>query len=174
MSNTVRPMPLYVSHKKVRALQIKSIEPLANGGARLTFKEDGYAPRTMEPQWVQRHQAQAGGFLVQYNDGYLSWSPREAFEQGYTPAEDWGLPASQEPKYQVGEAGRLVNRETGIAIPDEEPVITFRGKDVLLPAVLRFYASNLPEGEHRDQVERQLARVESFQVDFQQFVRIPD
>jgi hypothetical protein len=170
----MRQMPRYVSHKKVWALQIKSIEPLANGGARLTFKEDGYAPRTMEPQWVQRHQAQAGGFLVQYSDGYLSWSPREAFEQGYTPAEDWGLPVTQEPKYQVGEAGRLVNRETGIAIPDAEPVITFRGKDVLLPAVLRFYVSNLPPGEHRDQVERQLARVELFQQDFQQFVRIPD
>jgi hypothetical protein len=25
-----------------------------------------------------------GGYLVQYEDGYLSWSPAKAFEDGYT------------------------------------------------------------------------------------------
>lgn len=29
-----------------------------------------------------------GGYLVQYEDGYLSWSPAEAFEKGYTPIGD--------------------------------------------------------------------------------------
>ena len=25
-----------------------------------------------------------GGYLVSYKDGYFSWSPKEAFEEGYT------------------------------------------------------------------------------------------
>lgn len=167
-------MPCYVGHKIVRALQIRSIEPLSNGGARFTFTEPGYAARAMEPGWVKRHEAQAGGFLVQYEDGYTSWSPEQAFKNGYTPAEHWGLPIAQEPKYMVNAVGRLANRDTGIAIPDEEPVVTFRGKDAMLPAVLSFYASQLPPGTHRDRVEEQLRRVEAFQETYRTYVRIPD
>jgi len=34
---------------------------------------------------MERHKPQALGYLVAYQpDGYLSWSPAEAFETGYT------------------------------------------------------------------------------------------
>jgi hypothetical protein len=167
-------MPRYIGHKTVWALQIRSIEPMDGGRHRLTFKNEGYGPRTMDPGWIERHKAQAGGYLVVYEDGYTSWSPQQPFESGYTPAAEWGLRATQEPKYAVNALGRLANRDTGIAIPDEEPVLTFRGKDALLPAMLHFYISNLPPGVHRDRVEEQLRRVEAFQENYPRFVRMPD
>ncbi|PYX85030.1 MAG: hypothetical protein DMG70_05000 [Acidobacteria bacterium] len=33
---------------------------------------------------VRFPQEYLGGYLVQYEDGYLSWSPAKAFEEGYT------------------------------------------------------------------------------------------
>jgi hypothetical protein len=31
-----------------------------------------------------KHSPEAGGYYVQYKDGYTSFSPAEAFEEGYT------------------------------------------------------------------------------------------
>ena len=31
---------------------------------------------------------EAGGYYVRYPDGYESWSPAEAFEEGYTLVDD--------------------------------------------------------------------------------------
>jgi hypothetical protein len=166
-------MPQYVGHKTVGALQIRSIEPMDGGTHRLCFHGTDQM-LTTEPGWVERHGAQAGGYFVKYEDGYRSWSPQAAFDKAYTPQDQWGIGAAQESKYFINAVGRLANRKTGIAIPDEEPVITFRAKDALLPTVLRFYASQLPPGEHRDAVETQLHRVEEFQAAFRAFVRIPD
>lgn len=35
-------------------------------------------------EYMQKHQPRAGGYFVVYKDGYESWSPAEAFEEGYT------------------------------------------------------------------------------------------
>ena len=46
---------------------------------------------------------------------------------------DWGIPVNQEPKYQVDRAtGRdRRNRATGVAIPDDEPIMIFRAKEFM-------------------------------------------
>lgn len=31
---------------------------------------------------------EGGGYLVRYSDGYLSWSPKQAFDEGYTKVMD--------------------------------------------------------------------------------------
>jgi hypothetical protein len=39
-----------------------------------------------EPSARQGHDGSAEGYTVQYEDGYISWSPKEAFEKAYRPA----------------------------------------------------------------------------------------
>ena len=92
--NSDREMPRYQSHKKVWAFQIASIEydhdkahaegRETDGSAIITPVEDGYAPFKIDRIYVDKHDPQPGGYHVVYDDGYLSWSPAEAFEGGYT------------------------------------------------------------------------------------------
>ena len=55
-----------------------------DGSATITPEEDGYAPFKVDCDYVRKHQPKAGGYFVVYKDGYKSWSPAEAFEDGYT------------------------------------------------------------------------------------------
>lgn len=80
-----KEMPKYECHKKVRALQIESIEisPKMDEGARLHVGE-GFSPIPVTVEWLSKHQPYNGGYYVVYKDGYTSFSPAEAFEAGYT------------------------------------------------------------------------------------------
>lgn len=93
--NTCTPMPQYQSHKKVWALKIAAISydmdaaiadgnRETDGSAVITPVERGYAPFIVNAEYVRRHQPQVGGYYVQYADGYTSFSPARAFEEGYT------------------------------------------------------------------------------------------
>jgi len=72
-------MPRYVCHKVVHALQIQAVI-----GSNLVFEDSDFDDRDMGHEWVSKHQPVAGGWLVVYKDGYESFSPAEAFEDGYT------------------------------------------------------------------------------------------
>ena len=37
---------------------------------------------------LSNHSPEAAGYLVQYPDGYTSWSPKECFEQAYRKVSD--------------------------------------------------------------------------------------
>jgi len=84
-------MPKYKSHKEVWALKIKSIvrdgegeNRESDGSAIITPEEEGYAPFRVEGDYLHKHKPQAGGYYVVYKDGYKSFSPAEAFEEGNT------------------------------------------------------------------------------------------
>lgn len=83
-------MPRYKCHKEVWALKIKRvIDPAmpsneSDGSAELQFEEAGYAPIRVPYDYVRKHNPQAGGYYVVYADGYQSFSPAKAFEEGYT------------------------------------------------------------------------------------------
>lgn len=78
-------MPKYLCHKEVWALKIARVEQRVGGGCFLHFDlSDTYSPRTMEKDYVEKHKPVAGGYYVQYKDGYESFSPADAFETGYT------------------------------------------------------------------------------------------
>ena len=47
-------------------------------------EDDGYAPLRVESDYLDKHEPQAGGYYVVYADGYKSYSPAKAFEEGYT------------------------------------------------------------------------------------------
>jgi hypothetical protein len=86
MEGTAREMPRYRCHKEVWALQIAGISLPQNaaGDAELAFAEPGYAPMLLERAWLDRHNPEVGGDYVVYEDGYRSFSPAKAFEEGYT------------------------------------------------------------------------------------------
>lgn len=78
-------MPQYLCHKKVWALKITAVDPIAEtGGAKLTVEPaDRYAPIEVDQDYVAKHAPFAGGYYVVYEDGYKSFSPAAAFEAGY-------------------------------------------------------------------------------------------
>jgi len=85
MSEEDREMPRYVSHKTVRALEIDYCVLCTPSGRRVAhFKDEGHEPMMLDPEMFARYQPLTGDFLVLYEDGYKSFSPRKAFLEGYT------------------------------------------------------------------------------------------
>lgn len=88
-----RQLPAYKSHKTVWALKIASIEQtpadepaaVAGGTWRLIPEDKSYDPITVPHSYVLKHNPQPGGYYVGYADGYTSFSPAQAFEEGYAP-----------------------------------------------------------------------------------------
>ena len=84
-------MPCYRSHKRVWALKIAAIkrdgegeDRETDGSAMITPVEAGYASFRVDHAYMHKHKPQVGGYYVVYADGYKSWSPAQAFEEGYT------------------------------------------------------------------------------------------
>lgn len=97
----ISDFPSYQSHKIVRAAPILEIEALPGTSDNPLAERE--APRqysvfvkvlafdrseiTVDAKVFARGLAQPGDYLVVYDDGYLSWSPKAAFEGGYTRAD---------------------------------------------------------------------------------------
>lgn len=95
-SQATAEMPKYKSHKTVWALKIKELIydwELANkenretdGSLTIVPAEEGYGPIKVEAKFVPKHdpaRPQVGWYFVQYSNGYKSFSPADAFEEGY-------------------------------------------------------------------------------------------
>lgn len=88
-------MPRYKCHKEVWALKIKAIaldsdkareeQRETDGSAMITPEEDRYAPLKVDAAYMHKHKPGVGGYYVVYADGYKSFSPAKAFEDGYSP-----------------------------------------------------------------------------------------
>lgn len=83
-------MPKYKCFKEVWALKIKSIksdgegeERETDGSAMITPEENQYAPFKVDCDYMHKHKPSVGGYYVVYQDGYKSFSPAKAFEEGY-------------------------------------------------------------------------------------------
>ena len=83
-SAAMKPMPLYESHKRVWALKIKNV--LHDGfGTGLEFEEGGFSTRYFSDHDLKNKPVpEAGMYMVQYEDGYISFSPAKQFDEGYT------------------------------------------------------------------------------------------
>lgn len=76
-------LPKYRSHKTVWALKIDAVEFAEDGSAKIISGHTGYeAPAG----WREKFHGSEDdlGYVVIYEDGYVSWSPAVAFEAGYT------------------------------------------------------------------------------------------
>ncbi len=85
-----RALPMYRSHKVVHALRIAEIHPhdaIYPPGAEIVPAEEGYAPFDVDGNYMAKHEPVVGGYYVVYEDGYKSFSPAEAFEEGYSLIE---------------------------------------------------------------------------------------
>ena len=93
-----REMPQYKCYKEVWALKIAKIELATgdrpsedgeetDGGLILTPAEPGFAAFKVDAAYRLKHNPQVGGYYVVYKDGYKSFSPAQAFEEGYTLIE---------------------------------------------------------------------------------------
>lgn len=84
------PMPQYQCHKKVWALKIAKIESAAvgnnesDGSMWITPAEERFARFRVQYDYMRKHKPEVGGYYVVYDDGYKSYSPAKAFEDGYT------------------------------------------------------------------------------------------
>lgn len=108
-----RELPRYECHKKVHALKIENIKPPqqpeykgpvcrsmdgCGNCERCTWHRDvrptapltivpadhSYAPFEVSAEYFAKHKPESGGYFVVYADGYQSYSPAKAFEEGYT------------------------------------------------------------------------------------------
>lgn len=85
-------MPKYQCHKKVWALKIKAIGQSPESQERINQSGDwyilpeevGYGAVIISYDFINKHRPQIGGYYVVYDDGYKSYSPAKAFEDGYT------------------------------------------------------------------------------------------
>ena len=82
-TTAAQEMPKYKCHKEVWALKIQSIKSVPNG-IEVTPFDEGYAPIFLDCHFVDQHKPQVGGYYVLYKGGYDSYSPADAFEEGYT------------------------------------------------------------------------------------------
>lgn len=116
-----RQLPAYKSHKTVWALKIASIEQtpadepaaVAGGTWRLIPEDKSYGPITVPHSYVLKHNPQPGGYYVVYADGYTSFSPEQAFEEGYAPVQAMSQAESASLSHPdgIGEIGAAAKKD---------------------------------------------------------------
>lgn len=77
-------MKTYQCHKRVLGAPIVSCDIVDN--VVIYEAADGsHAGYRVHGDFFSRGIPPAGSYLVEYEDGYVSWSPKAAFEDGYAP-----------------------------------------------------------------------------------------
>lgn len=93
-------LPKYRCHKEVWALKIREVVCHADGdplvsiedfaktdefqGGHIMPDDRRYGPIPFDAEYFRKHKPVAGGYYVVYDDGYKSFSPAKAFEDGYS------------------------------------------------------------------------------------------
>lgn len=86
-----KPIPTYVCHKRVQALEIRAIGNYSTDADSKLRREIVFADPAFRPIYVPgdmfvRYVPVPGDYYVVYEDGYASFSPRGAFLEGYALA----------------------------------------------------------------------------------------
>ena len=80
-------LPRYKCHKEVHAAKISIVIPKSKGTSHtavLVPVDPRYGPIEVSEEYMTKHAPAAGGYYVVYADGYKSFSPAKAFQEGYT------------------------------------------------------------------------------------------
>jgi hypothetical protein len=83
-------LPSYQCHKIVQAATIVEIHPAGSrrDGDPLGQRAMLVLKIGVTEEWLEKHEPQIGGWYVLYPDGYASYSPAKAFEDGYAPVSN--------------------------------------------------------------------------------------
>lgn len=81
-------LPQYKSHKIVGAAQILALNWIDEKMVDLVLKGQDLPYRVTAAK-IEKHKPDTGWYLVQYEDGYISFSPAESFENGNTKIPDY-------------------------------------------------------------------------------------
>jgi len=78
-------LPRYKCHEEVTAAKIERIW-FDGIESKILIELVGFRYATIElsQEFFNKHRPRPGGYFVQYDDGYQSFSPADAFESGYT------------------------------------------------------------------------------------------
>lgn len=79
--NQAIALPRFECHKVVNAGAIRDIKVVQNE-ARIVMDNSLSLP--VSPEFMKKHEPKIGNYLVIYKDGYVSVSPEEAFNDGYS------------------------------------------------------------------------------------------
>lgn len=109
-------MPRYKSHKEVWALKIEKVEAndIGNQFTLYPAQKDVYAPFDIDARIYDQAVKSPGGYYVVYDDGYKSFSPAKAFEEGYTQVSG--------PRNKA-----MTGYDDGVRIPSQRKIDEFFG-----------------------------------------------
>ena len=83
-------MNKFKCHKVVEAAIVQNIVTDVTPGSPEVFLQlEGGEVYETDQNWVINKNVEVGGYLVRYEDGYTSFSPREPFLAGYTQVATW-------------------------------------------------------------------------------------
>ena len=85
MGFELREFPRWKCHKEVHALKIEALTVGPDQRTIMLVPSDSrYAPIEVGKAYLDKHQPVPPGYYVIYADGYASWTPVAAFEEGYS------------------------------------------------------------------------------------------
>ena len=73
----------YQCHKKVKALRIDNIQYQDNNDIAFSACNQDWVV-TVNQAYMDKFKPEVGGYYVLYVDGYQSYSPAKAFDEGYS------------------------------------------------------------------------------------------
>ena len=81
----MKKLPAYRCIKTIRAAKIIDVIPQPDGDMKflLSIPDEQPIEWLVSHKWVIKHEPYVGGYLVIYADSYESFSPPNAFEDGY-------------------------------------------------------------------------------------------
>lgn len=77
----VPTLPRYQCHKIVQAAKILIV---IRSAGKISLDLEDIGAVEVSAEFDAKHHPKAGGYFIVYDDGYQSWSPGKAFEEGYT------------------------------------------------------------------------------------------
>lgn len=101
-------LPTYQCHKRVQAAKIKQVfhldtfnNDMAVPGLLLELPDGSEVWISVTGPFLAKHKPEAGGYFVLYDDTYQSFSPAQAFEEGYTQIREDAFPAKGDPNWPL-------------------------------------------------------------------------
>ena len=148
-------MQKYKSHKIVEAAKIDRIEKLEDGSDRCLLHYGNYHGEhvIVSHNHMNKHEPKVGGYYVRYPDGYESYSPAEAFEEGYAAVDAAPGPKAivinnnQSGDTFIGQTPPHTTLPVGTELYTAPPAPAKQARDPAITALRDHFACHAPTSE---------------------------